>query len=154
MIESTPVFTPRTAGFSLLLPAEEDSVGKLANRVSKFSEEQGWPMETAMHVDLVLEELVMNVVSYGYPDGRNGQIGVDLSQDAQGITIVVEDDGDAYDPFVAEAPDLTMSLEERQIGGLGVHFVRQFTDNHRYQRVGNRNRVELIKLWAGKSESD
>lgn len=135
-----------SSSLQLRLEAAESSLAVLAETLASFAMAQNWPDDIRMHVDLVLEELVFNVISYGYPDGREGCIDVGISQDEQGIHLVVEDDGEPYDPFSQAEPDLTLPLMERPIGGLGVHFIRQFMDDHRYCHLHHRNRVELRKF--------
>lgn len=134
-----------SSSLQLRLEAEEPSLAVLAEALASLAMAQGWPDDIRMHVDLVLEELVLNVISYGYPDGQKGWIDVGISQDDLGIRLVVEDDGTPYNPFSQGEPDLTLPLMERPIGGLGVHFIRQFMDDHHYCHLHHRNRVELRK---------
>lgn len=129
----------------LCLPAEPSSLARVAAAVEALSEALAWPPELRFHVDLVLEELVQNSVSYGFPDGRPGHVEVLIQRQDSTVLIVVEDDGDAFDPFQRAAPDLDLPLEERAIGGLGIHFTRTLMDDYRYRRVNGRNRIELRK---------
>jgi anti-sigma regulatory factor (Ser/Thr protein kinase) len=132
----------------LKLPAVQDSLVELAEAVEMLTESEAWPAEVKFHVDLVLEEIAQNIISYGYPDGRSGQFDVTIQRQGDDLSIVIEDDGIPFDPFSLAEPDLDLSLDERSIGGLGVHFTRTLMDTHRYQRVGGRNRVELTKSLA------
>jgi anti-sigma regulatory factor (Ser/Thr protein kinase) len=129
----------------LQLPAEQDSLVELAEAVEGLAEAEAWPSEAKFHVDLVLEELAQNIISYGYPDGRSGQFVVSIQRLGDELNIVIEDDGIPFDPFSLAEPNLELSLDERAIGGLGVHFTRTLMDTHRYQRVEGHNRVELTK---------
>lgn len=129
----------------LTLPAEQDSVATLAEAVESLAETGDWPADVKFHVDLVLEEITQNIVSYGYPDGRPGQFEVSIGKQGDLLTIVIEDDGIPFDPFSLAVPNTDLSLEERAIGGLGVHFARTLMDTHRYERVADHNRVELTK---------
>lgn len=138
----------------LRLPAEQSSLARVAEAVETRAESESWPPELRFHVDLVLEELVQNTVSYGFPDGRPGQIEVRIEQEEGALNIVVEDDGDPFDPFQMDTPDLDAPLEERAIGGLGIHFTRTLMDVCRYRRVDGHNRIELKKCFQPGAGND
>ncbi len=136
----------------LKLPAMQDSLVELAEAVEVVAESEAWPAEVKSHVDLVLEEIAQNIISYGYPDGRSGQFEVSIQRQGDALSIVIEDDGDAFDPFSLAEPNLELSLDERSIGGLGVHFTRTLMNSHRYRRIEGRNRVELTKSLAADTD--
>ena len=136
----------------LHLPAEQTSLTRVAESVRAVAESEQWPAELGFHVDLVLEELVQNTVSYGYPDGRQGRIELAIQQQGDALTIMVEDDGIPFDPFQQTTPDLAVPLEDREIGGLGIHFTRTLMDECHYQRVAGGNRIEMRKLLPGRAE--
>ncbi|MEY2680903.1 MAG: anti-sigma regulatory factor, partial [Pseudomonadota bacterium] len=75
----------------------------------------------------------------------SGQFVVSIQRLGDELNIVIEDDGIPFDPFSLAEPNLELSLDERAIGGLGVHFTRTLMDTYRYQRLDGRNRVELTK---------
>jgi anti-sigma regulatory factor (Ser/Thr protein kinase) len=120
-------------------------LGRLPPQLEAFAEQAELPLDVAMHIDIVLDELLVNTISYGYPDGRSGTIRLRMRVNAEHITIVIEDDGDAFNPLSAKAPDLDSDLEHREIGGLGVHFVRTMMDTVDYQRIDGVNRLTLTK---------
>lgn len=132
----------------LCLPAEQASLECIAEAVGELADTQDWTQEVRFHVDLVLEELAQNIVSYGYGDGRPGKMEIALAMADGGLFITVEDDGDPFDPFARAEPELDAALEEREIGGLGIHFTRTLMDAFRYRRIDDRNRVELRKSLA------
>lgn len=132
----------------LELAAEQASVALLASRIADLAELEGWEDSLRFQVDLVLEELVLNIVSYGYPEGNPGQVVVSISEQGGGLLIRIEDDGIPFDPFALPEPDTGATIEERRVGGLGVHFARELTDHHAYQRLNDRNCVELVKQRA------
>ena len=136
----------------LTLPARQDSLVVLAEAVEVLAESESWLAEVKFHVDLVLEEMAQNIISYGYPDGRSGQFEVCICRQGDHLLITIEDDGDAFDPFSLAEPNLDLSLDERSIGGLGVHFARTLMNSHRYERINGRNRVELTKFLAADSD--
>ncbi len=100
-------------------------------------------------VNLVLEELVTNVIVHGLGLGRPGAIRVRVSHHGGGLAIELRDTAPPFDPFQVPPPSLTASLEEREVGGLGVHFVRTAMDEWSYSREGAENVVRLGKKLAG-----
>ena len=102
------------------------------------------PQELNMPINLALEEAVSNVMLYAYP-GSSGQVLVEAEHSAEQITFTISDSGIPFDPTAQTEPDLTLSAEERPIGGLGIHLVRQIMDSIRYERKDNRNILTLTK---------
>ena len=130
--------------FSTTMVNDLAEIGRLPPQLEAFAERAGLPMDVAMHIDIVLDELLVNTISYGYPDGRKGTIRLNIRADND-VTITIEDDGDPFDPLSVAAPDLDAELEDREIGGLGVHFVRTMMDHVDYQRIDGINRLTLTK---------
>jgi anti-sigma regulatory factor (Ser/Thr protein kinase) len=97
------------------------------------------------HLNLVLDELFTNIVSYGEREEGTCQVRILISQDEQRLTLEVEDCGVPFNPVKAETPDLESSLEERAIGGMGIHIVKTLMDEIRYERKGDKNLLTLIK---------
>ena len=99
-------------------------------------------------LNLVLEEWVVNVISYGYADGGRHGIDIGLWREAAGVRLMVVDDAVAFDPTARAEVDTSLPLEDRPIGGLGIHFMRQTMDVFSYARCGQRNVVTLEKRFA------
>lgn len=131
--------------FAEQLPNNIDSLAPLTEALELFGEQAGWTDATVMQINLVLEELLVNAIDNGYPDGRDGTIDIRINSDAQTITICISDDGDAFNPFVMAAPDLSLAVEDRPIGGLGIHLVRSYMDGCAYCYSHQRNQVTLTK---------
>lgn len=101
--------------------------------------------DVAMAVRLAVEEVFTNIVQHGYPDGP-GPVVIGVATGVKGVTITVRDEGVPFDPAEAPAPDLESGWEERPIGGLGWHLVRQLVDEvHHRHGPGGGNVVTLIK---------
>ncbi len=94
--------------------------------------------------ELALEELFMNVVMHGASGGAR-QVHVSLALTDRGLALTLEDDGPAFDPLTLPPPDVTASLEERPVGGLGVALVKKMMDSVTYGRVGQRNQIRVSK---------
>ena len=131
--------------FIRVLPNEIDALSSLAENVELFGEEVSWDCAVVMQVNLVLEELIVKVIEYGYPDCRTGAIDVLIETNTKEIIIHITDDGDAFDPFQSESPDLTLELEDRPIGGLGIYLVKSYMHAYDYSYAKNHNVVTLTK---------
>ncbi len=122
-----------------------DELPPLAEAVENFGNLAGWDSTIVMQINLVLEELIVNAIDYGYADGRCGSIEVMIETNPNEIRMTIEDDGAAFDPFIQPPPDLSLALEDRPIGGLGIHLVRSYMDSYSYVYCSGRNRVTLSK---------
>lgn len=122
--------------------AELDRVNQT---VEEFLEERGVPMRASYHIRLALDELITNTISYGCEEGREYDILLDLAWTPQSVRVTLSDDAKAFDPLSAPPPDLETPLEERHVGGLGVHFVRTTMDEARYSHESGRNVMRLLK---------
>ena len=103
---------------------------------------------------LALEEIVTNIISHGYADEREHEIRVRLRVQWQEVTVEVEDDGKAFNPLEVPVPDVTRPLEERPVGGLGIHLVRTLMDGLEYKRQGNTNLLTMTKKRGGLGHGD
>lgn len=103
-------------------------------------------------MSLMLDELITNIVMHGYGPSADGQVRVDASVEAGRFVVTLTGRAFAFDPLQVPAPDTTMELEEREIGGLGVHFVRRMADELSYRRIadagGGANELRLVKRLA------
>ena len=95
-----------------------------------------------MRLNLILEELALNVKNHGVLDGRCLGVKADFS-DAGVLRVLFVDDGVEFDPTFMEEPDLGADVEERRVGGLGVHLVKTLVDGWCYERVGGKNRLSF-----------
>ncbi|WP_137390882.1 ATP-binding protein [Rhodoligotrophos defluvii] len=118
----------------------------LARKVDAFCQGHGLGPDIAHAVNLSLDELITNTISYGYDDGEAHWIEVGLRLGGGVLTVHVSDDAAPYDPRETPAPDLEAELDERAIGGLGVHLVREMMDRIDYERRNGRNEVRLTKV--------
>lgn len=113
--------------------------------LNRFCAENGLAAQALHDLNVVLDEALNNIISYGYEQGVAGGIKVRLEIQEDRIAILIEDRGRPFDPRQAPKPSLAGSLRERKVGGLGVHFMRSLMDDVTYTRVGGANRLCLIK---------
>lgn len=129
----------------LTLPNDINAVSQLNEFIDMLCEELGIDMPTNMALNLALEEAVVNVMSYAYLEGTKGEVGVEAAADDDRIVFVITDSGKPFDPTKKDEVDTTLPLEERSIGGLGIHLIRQIMDEVKYQRRENQNILTLSK---------
>jgi anti-sigma regulatory factor (Ser/Thr protein kinase) len=104
------------------------------------------PSEEARNLLLLaIEEMVTNCIHYGYDDAGEHTIAIRLSVADRTLTMTVIDDGHPFDPLAAPPPDLSLDIEDRPIGGLGIHLLRNLADHVAYERRGHTNRFTLTK---------
>ena len=130
---------------SLTLPNDVQAVPKLAEFVDIVCETVGFDMGTAMKMNLAIEEAVVNVMNYAYPAGVKGTVNIDVKASAEWVKFIISDSGAPFDPTAKAEVDTTLSAEERGIGGLGIHLIRQIMDSINYEREDGRNVLTLIK---------
>ena len=98
-------------------------------------------------LNLALEEAVTNVILYAYPEGTDGEVNIDAAVADHALTFTIVDGGKPFDPTAREAVDINAGVEERPVGGLGIHLVRQIMDDVRYERRGRNNVLILTKKY-------
>jgi serine/threonine-protein kinase RsbW len=125
--------------------AELPELERINAAIDQFSQAHGWSPESLFHVQLVLEEVVANVISYGSGGHSLPRVSIKLIQEGPILSIEVSDDGVPFDPFQNADPDLNFSLDDRAIGGLGVYLVRQLMDSVSYQRDREKNILSITK---------
>lgn len=126
-----------------------DEIPGLAATVEAFGEDHDLSPKLVFQLNLALEELVTNIICHAYDDELPHLIRVTLGHDGGRVTAEVEDDGRPFDPFAdAPTPDLEQELDDRPVGGLGVHLIRSFMEEVGYRREGERN---VVSLTAGAS---
>jgi anti-sigma regulatory factor (Ser/Thr protein kinase) len=130
----------------LTVRTDLSEIGRIAAQVEAFCAERGLGDEVAQAVNLSLDELLTNTISYGYDDAAGHVIDVELATDGDRLTVVLRDDARAFDPTEAETPDLDADLDDRPLGGLGIHLVRSFMDDVSYSRSNGYNLLTLTKF--------
>lgn len=122
-----------------------EEVPQLADFVDEVCEAVGFDMATTMSINLAIEEAVVNVMNYAYPPGVKGNVIILAESNDTRVKFVIIDRGKPFDPTAKSEVDTTLPAEERQIGGLGIHLVRQIMDSINYERVEGQNILTLRK---------
>lgn len=136
-----------SASASLKITPTMDELERITAIVEDLGEQDDWPPDLIFKVNLVLDELSVNIVNYGE---EASEIEVCLDADAEEVRVEISDDGRPFDPLTdAIEPDLDAPLEDRPIGGLGIHLVREMMDELHYSREDGKNRLAMVKRKGG-----
>jgi len=114
-------------------------IARISRLVEEFAAAHAISPDVVLCVNLALDEVITNVISYAYGDAREHEIVTRLMLEGDDVIVEVEDDGRAYNPLDAPAVDLDTPAVDRPIGGLGIHIVRTVMDSLDYRRVDDRN---------------
>lgn len=130
---------------SLVIPNQVEQVATATGAFRAFASENSLQPDDIYDGELAIEEVVSNIIFYAYPVGGVHQIQVAFEIHNQELTISIRDDGEPFNPLDVPPPDLTTSLEDRKIGGLGIHLVRTAMDEIAYERKNNQNCLLMKK---------
>ena len=123
--------------------AELDNVLSFADAIL---EELGCSVKAQMQIDIAIEEIFVNIAHYAYPESEGeAVIYVEPGESGSSVTITFEDEGIQYDPLKNEDPDITLSAEDRPIGGLGIFMVKKSMDEVSYEYKDGKNRLTIKK---------
>ena len=106
------------------------------------------PQKCLSEINLGLDELFTNIISYGFGDESEHQIKFSLAKDSETLFVQVEDDGIPFNPLDVVDPEVSQNLDSMDIGGLGIHLVKKMVDDIDYQRVEGKNKLILKKCVA------
>jgi len=118
---------------------------KIIAYFESFARENDLHRVSIQKFNIVLDELLNNIISYAFKDDDDHDIIVKFQLKYLRLIITIEDDGIPFNPFRTDAPDIELSISERDLGGLGVHIVKNLVDEHHYIRQSKRNIINLIK---------
>lgn len=131
-----------------------DAPRKAMERFEQFALGHNLPMGLIFKFQLALDELLTNAVSYAFEDGKDEpSISLALAVTDSTLEATVEDNGRPFNPLRdAPVPDLSLSAEDRRVGGLGIHLTKAFVQTLSYERVDGRNRLNLVQPIGAHSE--
>jgi serine/threonine-protein kinase RsbW len=131
--------------YSLQVAAELTQLATIRRFVKEKASELHAKADAITDLLIAVDEIVTNTIVHGYR-GQTGMIEVEVSKNDQALTICVRDDAPPFDPTHVPTPDLTIPLEERPLGGLGIHLTRELTDEFSYRRLpSGGNEITLTK---------
>lgn len=130
----------------LTVKADVSCLDQVLAFADTFLEENDCPMKIQMQIDIAIEEIFVNIAHYAYPSGEGeAVIGIETDNEAKCFKITFEDSGIPYDPLKKKDPDITLSADDRPIGGLGIFMVKKSMDDMSYEYKDNKNRLTITK---------
>ena len=130
----------------LKVKADVSELDQVLSFADTVLEEMDCPAKVQMQIDIAVEEIFVNIAHYAYPDGEGeAVISIDSDKEAKSVSILFEDQGTPYDPLQNEDPDITLSADDRPIGGLGIFMVKKSMDDVSYEYKDGKNRLTIKK---------
>ena len=130
----------------ITLAAAVESIDPVTDFVTEHLEEMGCTMKAQMQISIAVDELFGNIARYAYPAGGGiATVRVEKAAGGRQVEITFIDQGVPYNPLVKEDPDITLSAEDREIGGLGIFMVKKSMDDMRYRYENGRNMLTIVK---------
>lgn len=134
----------------ITVDATIDNVQTITDFVDERLEEMNCPVKAQMQLNIVIDELCSNVARYAYSD-KTGKVtvSVDTVDKPMKVWLTFTDEGVPYNPLAKEDPDITLSAEERKLGGLGIYMVKKMMDEFHYEYKDSKNIVTVCKVIEG-----
>ena len=130
----------------LTVAATVENIEVVTDFVNQQLEELACPMKAQMQINIAIDELFSNIAHYSYnPEIGQATVRVEVMENPLAVSITFIDNGVPYDPLSKEDPDLTLSAEERQIGGLGIYMVKKSMDEITYEYKDGQNILSIKK---------
>ena len=121
---------------------------KVCAEADQFLQRQKLSPDPVFRIELALEEMVSNVIKYGYDDQEEHDVSIRLEVSDVAVMLMIEDHGHEFNPMLAEKPSLDENISERPVGGVGIHLTRSMAGHMEYQRSGNCN-ILTVKVNLG-----
>ena len=122
-----------------------EELERVARFIDEIGEELSLDMELQMNLNLVMEEMVSNIIFYAYPEGVEATIELLAECDGKELTLILSDQGRAFDPTLKENFDMDVNPAERELGGMGIFIVKNIMNQVTYQRLEGRNLLTMKK---------
>lgn len=120
-------------------------IATLADFIETLGEELSLPAEVTMNINLALEEAVANIIMYAYPPQEKQEILLKVTSNKDQLIFLLTDKGLSFDPTQVKEVDLTLSIEERPIGGLGIFLIHNIMNEVSYRRLDDENQLIMKK---------
>ena len=125
--------------YSLELKNNLSELDRLCQHCEEIGQTIGVSDKSIFEMNLALDELFTNIISYGFQDHQEHTIKINISIEGDLLDIRIEDDGVPFNPIESKMPDFQCGVEECKIGGLGIHLIKKLMDDIQYQRVADKN---------------
>ncbi|MBE9533732.1 MAG: ATP-binding protein [Proteobacteria bacterium] len=138
---------------NILIKNNLSEIERLSKAVAEFGKKNNLSSEVIYDVRLALEEVVSNIINYGFEDNYEHQISIEMNLQGETLTMKIKDDGKPFNPLEVKSTNLEKPFDEREIGGMGIHIVQQLMDELRYNREKDNN-ILLLKKHIANRYSD
>jgi len=129
----------------LTLPATVENIETITDFVNEYLDEMGCSMKVQMQIAVVIDEVFSNIAHYAYLSSVGDvTVNVDLDEESHKIMLSFADHGVKYNPLAKDDPDITLSAEDREIGGMGIFMVKKLMDEIAYEYREGQN---VLKMW-------
>jgi anti-sigma regulatory factor (Ser/Thr protein kinase) len=133
---------------NILINNNLSEIERLSKAVAEFGKKNNLSSEVIYDVRLALEEVVSNIINYGFEDNYEHQISIEMNLQGETLTMKIKDDGKPFNPLEVKSTNLDKPFDEREIGGMGIHIVRKLMDKILYKREEGNNVLQLTKYLA------
>lgn len=141
-----------SSGDTLIISNHHDEVVRVCTWVADLATSAGVPKSVCFKLDLCVAEAITNVIDYGYEDQGKHEISLQCAITEKRIELVMEDNGKPFNPLKAPEPEHPTSLEEANIGGLGIPLLRAYTKECYYTRDADKNKLTMVLAIESSSE--
>ena len=131
------------SGVAISITNAASELARVAVLADQFAAANQLSSEAASDLHVALDEVLTNIIKYGYTDDRAHEISIQLRVEDGMLVAEIQDDGRPFDPLMLPEPDVKAPLMERRVGGVGIHFVRSLMHEVNYRRMADRNRLVL-----------
>lgn len=137
----------------MTIGTDPGQVARVSAAFADFADAHAMPAAIRRSVSVALDELLSNTIAYGFAGqgGGGGTVSIEVELRADRVCVTLTDNGKPFNPLEMSAPDTALPLQQRQVGGLGIHLARRVMDDVAYQRRADRNVVSLTKLLGRRS---
>ena len=135
----------RKFSFELRIENNLSEIKKVLNHFHVFAENHALPEKLVSMVNVAFDEFLSNTITYGFDDDKQHEILIMVQINESILTIRIEDDGIEFNPFDYNSPDTSLPINDRSIGGLGIHIVKTIMDEYDYKRISECNVIALKK---------
>ena len=129
--------------YSFELKNDQSELERLCQNCEEIGRSIGFSDKSMFEMNLALDELFTNIISYGFQDHQEHIIKVSITVEGDQLQMRIEDDGVPFNPLESEMPDIQCGIEECKIGGWGIHLIKKLMDDIQYQRVADNNILVL-----------
>ena len=130
----------------LKIEAKTENLSQVISFIDSILEENDCPLKTQFQIDVAVEEIYVNIANYAYAPGvGDAEIEAEILPDSKTLKVTFKDSGTPYDPLKKVDPDVTLGVEDRQIGGLGIYMVKKSMDKVDYEYKDGQNILTIYK---------